>query len=384
MDLEFNKFSQQSQIANKPRVCLLLYYGDLKKLWDELADFEKILSCSCGKCECNLASQFEKLRETSKLHRFLMGLNTEDNGMIRSQLLSYDPLPTLNRAYQILIQEERVRGIARNTEIQDNVVGFAVRTDVKGKGRMEVKDKSINKSSLTCTHCNRSGHDVTGCLYPDWWEGNRSSGRGAIGRGGRGSFSFSFTPAGRGCRGGQHVHANVTMAAGCSTWPNSNTHEAATTGLPGLSNEQWKTLLDMLGNKSHDVDRMTDMPHDMENSDLDNNTHQGDKTPTGTTSENMGHGRREKKNNQIIEPVIKVGGTLIDTDVISADKVDNTVVFATDNIDDATDKNDDTLLSVANLVDEHAVNVIGMDTDIDIYEIQNSEGIEWAIDRITG
>lgn len=102
---------------------ITMYCGHLMKLWNELADFKKVSSCSCGKSDCNLDSGlknyeiYQNLWEISKFYRFLMGLNTNDYGMIHSQLLSNYPIPNLHNAYQILTHEEKVRGITCNTEI---------------------------------------------------------------------------------------------------------------------------------------------------------------------------------------------------------------------------------------------------------------------------
>ena len=36
------------------------YFGKLKVLWEELANHEPIITCKCGKCECNLGKEHEK------------------------------------------------------------------------------------------------------------------------------------------------------------------------------------------------------------------------------------------------------------------------------------------------------------------------------------
>jgi hypothetical protein len=56
------------------------YYGKLKKLWDELGNFEQLSACKCGKCTCNLGSELEKRREEEKVHLFLMGLDEQRFG----------------------------------------------------------------------------------------------------------------------------------------------------------------------------------------------------------------------------------------------------------------------------------------------------------------
>ncbi|MCI40950.1 hypothetical protein A2U01_0062183, partial [Trifolium medium] len=59
----------------------------------------------------------------------------------RSSLLATDPLPPLNRVYATLIQEERVKVIARSKEERTEIVGLVVKTGGRTRGRG----------------------------YPDWW-----------------------------------------------------------------------------------------------------------------------------------------------------------------------------------------------------------------------
>ena len=149
---------------------MVTYYGKLKILWDELGNYEQSPACSCGKCKCNIASKLEKRREEEKVHQFLMGLDDVTYGAVRSNLLATDPLPSLNRVYSTLIQEERVRTITRGREERGEVMGLSVQTAGRGvRGRGD----PINKSVTTCTHCNRAGHEAGGCFqlvgYPEWW-----------------------------------------------------------------------------------------------------------------------------------------------------------------------------------------------------------------------
>ncbi|CAH9096288.1 unnamed protein product [Cuscuta epithymum] len=147
------------------------YYGKLKVLWDELNNYEPLISCSCGKCTCKVNALHEQRRESERFHQFLMGLSTDFYGQIRSQLLSQTPLPTLNRAFQQITQEERVRDIMQSKERDENheVMGFALRMDVPNPRRYE----KIDKSGLHCTHCNLRGHTNASCFeivgYPEWW-----------------------------------------------------------------------------------------------------------------------------------------------------------------------------------------------------------------------
>ncbi|CAH9115055.1 unnamed protein product [Cuscuta europaea] len=145
------------------------YYVKLKNLWDELNNYEPLIACKCKNCTCDVLKQHEKRRESERLHQFLMGIYIDFFGGVRSQLLTQTDLPTLNRAYQQMIQEERVRGIVHAQEERPDVMGFALRTDGKGAGRGVKPDKSGH----VCSYCRYSGHEVTSCFelhgYPDWW-----------------------------------------------------------------------------------------------------------------------------------------------------------------------------------------------------------------------
>ncbi|XP_068466628.1 uncharacterized protein [Phaseolus vulgaris] len=92
------------------------YFGKLKVLWDELANSDKIPSCTCGGCKCGIGAQLEKRREEEKVHQLLMRLEDASYGTVRSNILASDPLPSLNRVYAMLVQEERVRMMAKSTE----------------------------------------------------------------------------------------------------------------------------------------------------------------------------------------------------------------------------------------------------------------------------
>ncbi|GAA0175021.1 hypothetical protein LIER_28280 [Lithospermum erythrorhizon] len=64
------------------------YFEKLQPLWDELATYNHIPCCTCGSCACGLAQ---------------------------------DPLPTLDRDYHTLLQEESLRGDTKNYSDKDLV-----------------------------------------------------------------------------------------------------------------------------------------------------------------------------------------------------------------------------------------------------------------------
>ena len=42
------------------RLTIVTYYGKLKKLWEELANYDQVPTCKCGLYKCNLSSEFER------------------------------------------------------------------------------------------------------------------------------------------------------------------------------------------------------------------------------------------------------------------------------------------------------------------------------------
>ncbi|PKI39467.1 hypothetical protein CRG98_040143 [Punica granatum] len=78
------------------------YYTTLKGLWDELEDYLEVSNCTC-----DASGQQAKEKEVEKLHQFLMGLDAEMYGSTVSQILNTEPLPTVNKDFQMVNQEEK-------------------------------------------------------------------------------------------------------------------------------------------------------------------------------------------------------------------------------------------------------------------------------------
>lgn len=71
--------------------------------------------------------------------------------VVRFNILSTTPLPSINKAYSLAYQEERIRNVLGSKEVKGEIVRFKANT-----GR---KDKNV-----VCKHCNREGHDAEGCF----------------------------------------------------------------------------------------------------------------------------------------------------------------------------------------------------------------------------
>lgn len=82
-----------------------------------------------------------------------MGLYTDSYSQIRANILSQDPLPSLGRAYQLLIQDERVRLAKTVSEDKPpEAVGFAVRAST-GRGISDSSGTTVTNviDLINCT-----------------------------------------------------------------------------------------------------------------------------------------------------------------------------------------------------------------------------------------
>ncbi|XP_075076380.1 uncharacterized protein LOC142163029 [Nicotiana tabacum] len=76
------------------------YFSKLTDLWEEYDALMRCRGCDCPKSK-SYFEHFEYLR----LLQFLMGLN-EICSQPRSQILMMSPVPTLNKAYSMIVSEE--------------------------------------------------------------------------------------------------------------------------------------------------------------------------------------------------------------------------------------------------------------------------------------
>ncbi|KAJ4797516.1 Retroelement pol polyprotein-like [Rhynchospora pubera] len=212
---------------------IVTYYTRIKTMWDELASYLPIPSCTCGGCTCNLTAKLSKEKEEEKIHQFLMGLD-DIYDALRTNILSMNPMPGLNRVYSMVVQEERHKSVARGREERGEAVGFAV--------HVAKSDFNSTKSGLaekpTCSHCGKIGHEVSQCFeligYPEGWGRGRRGGRG-----GRGT--------GRG-RGRGRAQANA-MQGGSGITPVESVPMSPTI-IPGLSDAQVQQIRAILGGSS--------------------------------------------------------------------------------------------------------------------------------------
>ncbi|XP_070019623.1 uncharacterized protein [Nicotiana sylvestris] len=83
------------------------YYTKVKNIWDELDTLNSCVHCTC-ECNCGGKSRALKSFQDGRLIQFLIGLNDAYTA-VRSNILMLTPLPSINQAYSLLIQDEKQR-----------------------------------------------------------------------------------------------------------------------------------------------------------------------------------------------------------------------------------------------------------------------------------
>ncbi|XP_074270769.1 uncharacterized protein LOC141594670 [Silene latifolia] len=205
------------------------YYGKLRSLWDSLVVHEPPFACKCGKCDCGIGPAAIKRLDNERLHQIFMGLDPSLYGHIRSQQFQQDPLPTLNRAYNIVLQEERLRTTTATPDVTE-VAAFHMSSPGSNVDWRVLRDKEHGeRHQKLCSHCNTRGHDISTYFFktlkfPDWWgdrprtlaEYRRSRSRGGgSGSGFSGSGNIGASGTGSGSATGT-IQANA-VTAGVST-----------------------------------------------------------------------------------------------------------------------------------------------------------------------
>ena len=93
----------------------MVYYGWIKKIWDDLNNYDKMPMCSCHGSKCDLHSRLEKKVEDEWVHQFLMGLDDVSYNAIRSSIIATDHLPNMNKVYLKITEQEQVRSMKKSS-----------------------------------------------------------------------------------------------------------------------------------------------------------------------------------------------------------------------------------------------------------------------------
>ncbi|KAG5589887.1 hypothetical protein H5410_040401 [Solanum commersonii] len=139
------------------------YFTKLKSLWDELDALNTFIACSCD-CICGSKEKGVKAHQDERLLQFLMGLNETFIG-VRSNILLSSPLPNIDQAYSLVIQDEKQREIHASPNYPGESTSFLV-GNVGSRRFDDYKAQQGNfskKSTMTCNYCKKVGHNIYQC-----------------------------------------------------------------------------------------------------------------------------------------------------------------------------------------------------------------------------
>ncbi|KAH0653253.1 hypothetical protein KY289_030931 [Solanum tuberosum] len=105
-----------SWIMNDGTMFVADYHSRLRDLWDE---YDALMPCPS--CPCPESKKFGEHCDYQRLLQFLMGLN-ESYSTPRSQILMMSPMPTLNKAYALIIDQESQRNLASSASNGSGVI----------------------------------------------------------------------------------------------------------------------------------------------------------------------------------------------------------------------------------------------------------------------
>lgn len=165
------------------------YFTKLTTLWEEIENFRPIRDCTCAiPCTCGAASDLRKFKEQDRVIKFLKGLN-EQFAQVRSQIMLISPLPTLDNAFSMVLQQERQfnHNTSTDSTVENqssvNLVSQTPSRAFNGGGRGRGRNSSYGgRGNSLCTHCGRTNHTIDTCFlkhgYPPGYFQNRKSSSG--------------------------------------------------------------------------------------------------------------------------------------------------------------------------------------------------------------
>ncbi|KAF7838707.1 uncharacterized protein G2W53_007189 [Senna tora] len=97
---------QQTSLITQGGDLVTTYFNKINRYWDEMGRLMPLPTCTYGKCTYDMTKRVADLDASIKLMQFLMGLNPLYD-IVRTQILNLDPTPSANKAYNMVIMNEK-------------------------------------------------------------------------------------------------------------------------------------------------------------------------------------------------------------------------------------------------------------------------------------
>ncbi|KMT07464.1 hypothetical protein BVRB_6g150820 [Beta vulgaris subsp. vulgaris] len=92
-----------------------------------------------------------------------------------------DPLPNLNKVFQLVHQSAREKRITGGMKGHVEMSAFMVQKGRRFQNDVDYRKDKQEKLKLRCDYCGKRGHIQTGCFelngFPDWYKGNKPKGK---------------------------------------------------------------------------------------------------------------------------------------------------------------------------------------------------------------
>ena len=151
-------FQLKREIANfrQGNLSVTQFFSKIKALWAELSCYKPNFVCNCGGY-----GPMQEFFKREYVMCFLMGLDKSFSA-IRGQILAMEPILDINKAFSLVVQEEKQREVTGSHLIADTTQAvFAVRNS--SNPTAEAKTKNGKKDRPLCSHCGVLGHTVDRC-----------------------------------------------------------------------------------------------------------------------------------------------------------------------------------------------------------------------------
>ena len=98
-----------------------------------------------------------KFMEGDKIHQFLMGLDDGPYSTVRSQILILYFLPSLDKIYDMVRQEENQKRVMNDQDFKsENMAPFVV--------SLIAQPSNMQGEKVNCRHCGKKGNDEANCF----------------------------------------------------------------------------------------------------------------------------------------------------------------------------------------------------------------------------
>nr|XP_011466715.1 PREDICTED: uncharacterized protein LOC105352141 [Fragaria vesca subsp. vesca] len=140
------------------------FYTKLKSLWDERDSV-----CGLTVCNCEDGVKLGEYVKNQQTMKFLMGLN-ESYDALRSNIVSIDPLPNVNKAYAMALRQEKQVQASSHNKASD-AAAFLVhkpsrdteRAPAKAPERAPGRNKKPVNATRWCDICSKDNHSTKFC-----------------------------------------------------------------------------------------------------------------------------------------------------------------------------------------------------------------------------